>query len=71
MHPGVLHLKVRQTRLLDREYVVTKEDIAGRVQCPDSIARGRDYYTPAGPYDAGEEAAGVWPTIQPQVHAQR
>jgi FAD dependent oxidoreductase len=37
---------VRQTRLLDGEYVVTKEDIAGRVQFPDSIARGRDYYTP-------------------------
>jgi hypothetical protein len=37
---------VRQTRLLDGEYVVTKEDIAGRIQFPDSIARGRDYYTP-------------------------
>ena len=37
---------VRQTRLLDGDYVVTKEDIAGRVQFPDSIARGRDYYTP-------------------------
>jgi hypothetical protein len=37
---------VRQTRLLDGEYVVTKEDISGRVQFFDSIARGRDYYTP-------------------------
>ena len=37
---------VRQTRLLDGEYVVTKEDIARRVQFVDSIARGRDYYTP-------------------------
>jgi hypothetical protein len=37
---------VRQTRLLDGEYVVTKEDLAARVQFADSIARGRDYYTP-------------------------
>ena len=37
---------VRQTRLLEGEYVVTKEDVAGRVRFPDSIARGRDYYTP-------------------------
>jgi hypothetical protein len=37
---------VRQTRLLDGEYVVTKEDIIGRRTFPDVIARGRDYYTP-------------------------
>jgi len=37
---------VRQTRMLEGEYVVTKEDITGRVRFPDSIARGRDYYTP-------------------------
>lgn len=37
---------VRQTRLLDGEYVVTKDDITGRVRFPDTIARGRDYYTP-------------------------
>ncbi len=37
---------VRQTRLLQGEYVVTRQDIAERVHFPDSIARGRDYYTP-------------------------
>jgi FAD dependent oxidoreductase len=37
---------VRQTRLLDGEYVVTKEDILGRRSFPDVVARGRDYYTP-------------------------
>jgi glycine/D-amino acid oxidase-like deaminating enzyme len=37
---------VRQTRLLDGEYVVTKEDVVGRRSFPDVIARGRDYYTP-------------------------
>jgi glycine/D-amino acid oxidase-like deaminating enzyme len=37
---------IRQTRLLEGEYVVTKEDVTGRVHFPDSIARGRDYYTP-------------------------
>ncbi|HWK43806.1 MAG TPA: FAD-dependent oxidoreductase [Stellaceae bacterium] len=37
---------VRQTRQLAGEYVVTKEDVTGRVQFADSIARGRDYYTP-------------------------
>jgi hypothetical protein len=37
---------VRQTRLLEGEYVVTKEDITQRVHFADSIARGRDYYTP-------------------------
>jgi len=37
---------VRQTRLLEGEYVVTKEDVHNRVHFPDSVARGRDYYTP-------------------------
>lgn len=37
---------VRQTRLLDGEYVVTKEDVQDRVHFRDSVARGRDYYTP-------------------------
>ncbi|WP_026196918.1 FAD-dependent oxidoreductase [Sciscionella marina] len=37
---------VRQTRLLQGEYVVTKDDIAERRHFPDSVARGRDYYTP-------------------------
>jgi hypothetical protein len=37
---------VRQTRLLEGEYVVTKDDIVGRRTFPDVIARGRDYYTP-------------------------
>src|SRR5438045_6863163 len=37
---------VRQTRLLDGEYVVDKEDLALRTRFPDTIARGRDYTTP-------------------------
>ena len=37
---------VRQTRLLEGEYVVTKEDVTGRVHFADSVARGRGYYTP-------------------------
>ena len=37
---------IRQTRLLQGEYIITKEDITRRVHFPDSIARGRDYYTP-------------------------
>jgi len=37
---------VRQTRLLRGEYVVTKDDIVSRRHFPDSVARGRDYYTP-------------------------
>jgi glycine/D-amino acid oxidase-like deaminating enzyme len=37
---------VRQTRLLDGVYVVTKDDVMGRRHFPDSVARGRDYYTP-------------------------
>lgn len=40
---------VRQTRLLQGEYVVTKDDITGRRHFPDSVARGRDYDTPAAP----------------------
>jgi hypothetical protein len=39
-------LGVRQTRLLEAEYVVTKADIVERRTFPDVIARGRDYYTP-------------------------
>jgi hypothetical protein len=39
-------LGVRQTRLLAGEYVVTKDDVVGRRLFPDSVARGRDYYTP-------------------------
>lgn len=39
-------LGVRQTRLLRGEYVVTKADIAERRHFTDSVARGRDYYTP-------------------------
>ena len=37
---------VRQTRLLEGVYVVTKEDVHERIHFPDSVARGRDYYTP-------------------------
>ena len=37
-------LGVRQTRLLDGQYVMTKEDVAQRRHFPDSVARGRDYY---------------------------
>jgi hypothetical protein len=37
---------IRQTRLLEGEYVVTKEDVDERVHFHDSVARGRDYYTP-------------------------
>src|SRR5882762_8545980 len=37
---------VRQTRLLQGEYVMTKDDVANRVRFPDAIARGRDYYYP-------------------------
>jgi len=39
-------LGVRQTRLLRGEYVVTLDDIASRRHFSDSVARGRDYYTP-------------------------
>ena len=37
---------VRQTRLLEGEYVLTKDDLAARTRFDDSIARGRDYYMP-------------------------
>lgn len=37
---------IRQTRLLQGEYVVTKEDVASRRHFADSVCRGRDYYTP-------------------------
>ncbi|MEM8587138.1 MAG: FAD-dependent oxidoreductase [Pseudomonadota bacterium] len=37
---------VRQTRLLEGEYVVTKDDVVDRVHFPDTVCRGRDYYTP-------------------------
>ena len=37
---------VRQTRLLSGEYVVTKDDVTTRRHFADSVARGRDYYTP-------------------------
>ncbi|MBL8589073.1 MAG: FAD-dependent oxidoreductase [Methylobacteriaceae bacterium] len=39
-------LGVRQTRLLQGEYVVTKDDVNNRVHFADTVARGRDYYTP-------------------------
>jgi FAD dependent oxidoreductase len=41
-------LGVRQTRLLEGDYVVTKEDVMERVHFKDTVARGRDYYTPYG-----------------------
>ena len=37
---------VRQTRLLEGEYVMTKEDLAARTRFADAVARGRDYTTP-------------------------
>src|SRR5271154_1545840 len=37
---------VRQSRLLDGVYVMTKEDVAQRRHFADSVARGRDYYYP-------------------------
>lgn len=39
-------LGVRQTRLLQGDYVVTKRDVLDRVHFADTVARGRDYYTP-------------------------
>ena len=39
-------LGVRQTRLLSGEYIVTKSDVNDRVHFADTVARGRDYYTP-------------------------
>lgn len=37
---------IRQTRLLRGEYVVTKDDVTQRRYFPDTVCRGRDYYTP-------------------------
>lgn len=37
---------VRQSRLLQGEYVVTKDDVVGRRHFANSVCRGRDYYTP-------------------------
>lgn len=37
---------VRQTRLLQGEYVMTKDDVTSRRHFADSVARGRDYYYP-------------------------
>lgn len=39
-------LGVRTSRLLEGEYVMTKEDVAARRHFADSVARGRDYYYP-------------------------
>ncbi|MBI1779178.1 MAG: FAD-dependent oxidoreductase [Proteobacteria bacterium] len=39
-------LGIRQTRLLDGVYVMTKEDVMNRRHFRDSVARGRDYYYP-------------------------
>jgi len=39
-------LGIRQTRLLEGRYVVTKDDVHERRHFADSVARGRDYYTP-------------------------
>ncbi|HEY3189386.1 MAG TPA: FAD-dependent oxidoreductase [Solirubrobacteraceae bacterium] len=39
-------LGVRQTRLLRGEYVVTRRDVVERRHFPDTVCRGRDYYTP-------------------------
>jgi hypothetical protein len=37
---------VRTSRLLEGQYVLTKEDVASRRHFADSVARGRDYYYP-------------------------
>jgi hypothetical protein len=37
---------VRQSRMIEGEYVVTKQDVIKRHHFADSVARGRDYYTP-------------------------
>ena len=37
---------VRQTRMLEGEYVVTKDDVMTRRHFHDTVCRGRDYYTP-------------------------
>jgi hypothetical protein len=37
---------VRQTRQLQGEYIVTKDDVLKRRHFADTVCRGRDYYTP-------------------------
>ena len=37
---------VRQTRMLQGEYVVNKDDVKSRRYFDDTVCRGRDYYTP-------------------------
>ncbi|WP_437583257.1 FAD-dependent oxidoreductase [Paramicrobacterium sp. CJ85] len=37
---------VRQTRLLQGEYIMTKDDVTQRRHFHDTVARGRDYYYP-------------------------
>lgn len=37
---------IRQTRLLQGEYVVNKDDVKSRRYFQDTVCRGRDYYTP-------------------------
>ncbi len=37
---------VRQSRLLQGQYVMTKDDVSRRQHFSDSVARGRDYYYP-------------------------
>lgn len=37
---------VRQTRMLEGEYIVTKDDVTSRRHFHDTVCRGRDYYTP-------------------------
>lgn len=37
---------VRTTRMLEGEYVVSKDDIINRRYFEDTVCRGRDYYTP-------------------------
>jgi hypothetical protein len=37
---------IRQTRLLQGEYVVSKDDVKSRRYFEDTVCRGRDYYTP-------------------------
>ena len=37
---------VRQSRLIEGEYVVTKDDVVNRAHFADSVARGCGYYTP-------------------------
>jgi len=37
---------VRQTRMLQGDYIVTKDDVVRRRHFADTVCRGRDYYTP-------------------------